>query len=944
MLVRVLGPIGVVLDDRDVSIASRNQRIVLGVLAASPRTLVGADALIDAIWPDDPPATARASLRTYVSRLRGVVGDAIVGEAGGYRLDAEVDAERFAALVSGAAGLPPDRALQQLDAALGLWRGAPFGSEHPDVLAGRVTALEETYATANELRARSLCELGRCTEAITGAELVLTDHPFREGTWAVLVSSLASTGRKVEALRAAQSARSTLTDAGLEPGELLLEAERAALEHDAASEVGRRAPIPVGSLIGRAADLTAITELLSQHRLVSLVGPGGVGKTRLAVEVAHQLRDTHARGAVIAELVRIEEASSVADAMVDALGLTRRGSAEETLLAASDLDVLLLVDNCEHVVGEVARLVGLLLGAGQGIHLIATTRTRLAVPGEHVFRVEPLTVTGPDAAAVTLFLERVAAAGVPVSEDEHPFVSRIVARLDGLPLAVEMAAARAFGVGLRDLAEAVEEDLSFLRAGHRDASPRHRTLRATIEWSLAGVDAVTRQCLAEMAVFAGPASLDDLAIVLGAESAAEQVLELADRSLVQVSRRHGRALYGLLETVRELGRDSLAEMGATDELHRRHAEHVLARASAATAQLVGPDEAAGDTAFDALVDEIRAAVVWFRRQDPAMAMAILQAVLPWARSRQRGEVYEWASWMLDDLGENENTALLLAFLANQAADAGSLERADELARRAMELSGSTQVARAALEARSDAAIYRGDLAVGAGLAEGLFEVSSALDDRLGMALALSSMALAQEYGGDRAAAIAALDRMPGAVSDPPSATGWIAYSYAEVTAGEEPGPALSKVEQAIRLADSVNNVFLGGVARVTRVSLLARVAEPPVVASDYAEVIEHWRARNDLTHLVTTLRNVAVFLSDQHAHADVVELIAALESGDLPPSYGAEAEALAAAEARALDHLEPEVVQRHRVRGTGRSLEQASARAIDALRSLAAGDQVPTSS
>lgn len=911
---------------------------MLGVLAANRRTVVSVDTLVDALWPDDPPASARASLRTYVSRLRAVVGDAVRAEAGGYRLDAEVDADRFANYLSAAAGQTPAEALGQVDAALDLWRGSPFGGEDAYLLAGRVAALQELHDTAIERRARCLCEVGRCVEAVASAEAVLAQHPFREGTWAVLVSSLASAGRKVEALRAAQSARSVLAEAGLEPGEQLLAAERVALEHGATAIAGRPVPIPVGSLIGRDDEVVTVGDLMVGHRLVSLIGPGGVGKTRLALEAAHRGRERHVRGAVLAELARIDAASSVADALVDSLGLTRRGSAEETLIAAAGLDVLLLIDNCEHLVAEVARLVWLLLTSGPHIRMLVTSRTRLAVEGELVHRVDPLTVAGPGAGAVRLFVERTAATGVPVAEEEMGLVSRIVTRLDGLPLAIEMAAARAFGLGVRGLAEEVESDLSSLRSGHRDPSPRHRTLHATIEWSLAGLGEPARRCLAEMSVFAGPAALDALKEVLSDGSPAEHVLELAERSLVHVTHRHGRARFGLLETVREFGRNLVGDPDAIDELRRRHAGYVLGRARSLAAQVAGAEEASAGAAFDELFDEVRSAVIWCRHHDPQQAIALLHTVLPWARTRQRGEAYEWTSWMIADLGESNETARLIGFMAHNAADAGSLALAHDLARRAMELSPDPEVAVTALDARADAAIYGGDLVAAIEHAERFFEVAMALNNRHSMALALSTLAMAHGYGGDQSAAVRVLERMATLSTDPPSARGWLLYSRAEVTGGDQPDLALEALEEAIRLADSVNNPFLSGVARVTRLSLLARVAEARVVSAGYAELIGHWQARNDLTHQVTTLRNVALFLSRQGAHGEVVALLAALQAGDLPPSFGAEAVALAEAEALAHRQLKSQAFEHHCSIGARRKFDQAVAHVIEVLRTGAWAD------
>ena len=482
---RVLGPVGVGGDATrpPAPLGSRSQRIVLAVLAARLGETVSADRLADALWADEPPRTATHTLRNYVSRLRGVLGDAIAVRPGGYALTIppeDVDAAQFETLTAEAnRGRRPEAALALYDEALALWSGPAFG-ELADLpaLRGAALRLEELRLAAAEARAGVLLRAGDAAGAAAAAEQLVTDHPLREGAWTVLVEALSGAGRARDALQAYQRASAALAEAGLVPSSPLRQAEVAAL-----GTLGppvpelRRLPVPVSSLVGRDGDLAGLDELLTRARVVTLCGPGGVGKTRLALAVAERVAPRHRFGARLVTLAPLEDPSAVLGAVVDALGLsTEGGSPEPALSAAGALDLLVVLDNCEHLVAEAARAVELIVTGGGAARVLATSRERLGVDGEHAWAVSPLGLGDEGSPALELFLDRARAvrADLALGPEDLAGATRVTRSLDGLPLAIEMAAALAASLPLTEMADRLDDlELDLTAARCRTPPPHH---------------------------------------------------------------------------------------------------------------------------------------------------------------------------------------------------------------------------------------------------------------------------------------------------------------------------------------------------------------------------------------------------------------------------------------------------------------------------------------
>ncbi|MBB5782197.1 BTAD domain-containing putative transcriptional regulator [Nonomuraea jabiensis] len=605
--------------------------------------------LVDAIWPEDPPAGPAHALQALVSRLRRTLGSAgdVAQVAGGYRLEvdaADVDALRFERLA--AAGRDrlragdPAAAAAVLGEAVALWGDRP-GAE-PAVVAAvapaAATRLAHTSVEAVADLADAELSLGRADTAAARLTALLAEHPVHERAAALLMDALAAQGRQAEALALYERVRETLADAlGTDPGAALherhlrlLRAERPA--PDAAQTRAGNLPAPLTSFIGRDDDLARIDVLLAAGRLVTVLGPGGAGKTRLAVEAARRHRHGYRDGAWMIDLASVTEPAKVGAAVLAGTGL--RGGAmfeARTRVEGDDLDVLadrlggreslLLVDNCEHLIDAVAHLVAALLSRCAGLRVLATSREPLAVDGEALVPLGPLALPGPDdgveqarrAASVRLFTERAAAVrpGFDVDDTTLPEVLRVVRSLDGMPLALELAAARLRTLSLPELAEGLSDRFRLLTTGSRTALPRHRTLRAVIAWSWQLLGEHERTVAERVSILPGgvtPASATALCAGTAVPPAEipELLAGLVDRSLLQLAPDPGR--YRMLETLRAYGTDRLAEtgdLGTVRDLAAGYFAELMARHDP---QLRGPGQLAAMRVISAEYDNALAAL------------------------------------------------------------------------------------------------------------------------------------------------------------------------------------------------------------------------------------------------------------------------------------------------------------------------------------------------
>ena len=939
---RVLGPVEA-FDETGapVAIGSRSQRLVLAVLAAHTGHTVSADRLVDALWGDEPPRTASGTLRTYVSRLRHVMGDAVALRPGGYALTvprSEVDSEQFEHLVQEAGSQAPAARVELLERALELWRGPAFGElGDEEALRGAAVRLEELRYAAREARAAALVGAGRPGEATAAAEELVAEHPLREGAWTALVEGLGAAQRVPEALRAFRRARAALAESGLEPSERLKRAEAAVLALEAPAPAPRRLPTPASSLVGRDRDLSEIDRLLASSRIVTLTGPGGVGKTRLAVETALRTSSDHEWGARLVKLSGVEDGRAVGAAAVDALGLSvEAGSVGATLRRAGALDLLVVLDDCEHVIDEAAAVAEALVTGGERVRVLATSRERLGVDGERVWPVAPLALGGPQSPAGRLFVDRVRAVRphLELSGDALAVVDRIVALVDGLPLAIEMAAGRAGTLALPQLADWLESHLGGLRFERRAVEERHRTLAAVMEWSETLLSPDDRALFAELSVFAGMAEAADVAAVTGRADVLDGLCRLAERSLLVAQPDEARARFGMLTTVRAHAAQRLAASARTDVLARRHAGHLADAAGSADRALRTPDEGAAHGRLHGLIDDLRAAHQWARGRDQALAARLSAALHLFAQSRLRDEPLGWATALAAEPLESvpgNVAATVLASAAQRAVNTGHLGRARQLAERGVAAAGTAPERVYPLEILSDVHLYEGRLDASATAASEALSASRESGDPHFLVASTIGLALPVAYAGrpDAAAEVlrGELDRRELAPSD----RGWLAYGEGEVVLDRDPDRALAALDEAITLADGVGNRYLGGVARVSACSLRARAGDPDEALGAFASVIEHWRGQSTLKHQLTTLRNLVVLLGRMGAIPEAAELLGSVQGDAVAPTYGEEATRLAEVRVRLVSALGHGEASRRLAAGGRRSVDQAAVAALDWL-------------
>ena len=622
----LLGPVGLRIDGHDVSLGGPRQRALLALLALQPGRVVSADALIEELWAGEPTDGADTTLRSYVSRLRRSLEGAttIRGTDRGYVLDVApeaVDALEFERLVREGGALLDQgaarRGQERLAAALGLWRGRPFGDLGSDgALRTATERLEELRLLALERRIEAELALGASAEVIDELERLVHANPFRERLWHHLMLALYRAGRQADSLAAYHRARAALDELGIDPGDDLRGLEAAILRQEVPAPAGADErsplPLPVSSFVGREAEIAGIEERLSRERLLTLTGVGGVGKTRLALEVARRAAPEFGDGVVFVDFSPLVDPALVAGEIAGALGVREQGDRDLVDLLAAHVraaDLLLVLDNCEHVRGAAADIVERLLLAGPSVRVMATSRAPLGVAGEAELPVQPLDL-GSD--AVSLLLARARAARPSITDDAATVATaaRICRDLEGLPLAIELAAARARSLSLSDIAERLDDRFRFLVSWRRLTTARHRTLREAMDWSHELLAPEEQALLAGLSVFLGGFSLAAVAAVTADgddEAALRRIEALVEASLVIAEDGPGETRYRLLETVREYAAQRLDASGARRELQRRHAAWFLELAEAAAPELSGERQGAWFAKLEAEQDNLRAA-------------------------------------------------------------------------------------------------------------------------------------------------------------------------------------------------------------------------------------------------------------------------------------------------------------------------------------------------
>jgi predicted ATPase/DNA-binding SARP family transcriptional activator len=682
--VQLFGKFEVVKGGVAIPIRGAKQRALLALLALNRGNPVSADRLIDQLWGDGQTAKPTNALQAQIAQLRRTLGaSAIITSESGYALDigaGDLDAARFEDLVAEGRLLSAEGELALASAVFGdalrLRRGEPLSEfAYAGFADAERSHLNELALLATEYRVEADLELGHHNELVGDLEALCRDHPLRERFWELLMLALYRAGRQAEALRAYAEIRDRLVDElGVDPGPSLRELETRVLDHDpslvaeqpqsprapAPPSVPGNLPEPASRFLGRDAELEQVGEAIASSRLVTLIGPGGVGKTRLAVEAANRLREQHSGGTWLIELAGVTDPEGVAPAAAGTLGAARpavgdaqpSGSTAELIARhLTGRSLVVVLDNCEHVIDEAASLAHILVGKVPGLRLVATSREPLGVPGEILI---PIGGLAPSA-AIELFVDRARAVQPGFDGDgaEKAIIDGICRRLDGLPLAIELAAARLRALPLSTLAERLGDRFALLTRGARTALPRQQTLRAVVDWSYDLLFEDERRLFARLSVFIGGCELETVeAVCVDDKLSSTDVLDimsrLVDKSLVTAPT-PGETRFTQLQTLWEYGTTRLNDSDEADTFRTRHAAYYRHFAENANERLRGSRASEWSERLTPELGNLKAALDWHLGTgniDAALSMVSGMAWLWFVNS----DFAEGARWLASSLG------------------------------------------------------------------------------------------------------------------------------------------------------------------------------------------------------------------------------------------------------------------------------------------------------
>ena len=737
-------------DGVDLTPPRPKQRALLALLLLRAGEIVAIDDLVDALWGPRPPETAQTALHGHVSALRKRLGsERIETRSPGYRLllaeEDELDTECFERIVAAARLDGPSARSQKLHEALALFRGEPLSDfRYEGFAAVEALRLDERRLAVMEEQVDAELALGRHAEVVPQLERLVADCPLRERLRAQLMLALYGAGRQADALQAFQDARTLLVDElGIEPGPALQRVERQILNHDpelaapdpVAREKSRarvRANLPAQptSLIGREREIREVKELLRRPdvSLVTLTGTGGTGKTRVAIQVAAGMFDEFADGVLFIGLAPLRNPNLVLTTAARVLDVPARRSetlGEDLARHLRGRELLLVFDNFEHVLAAGPSVADIAASAA-GVKLLVTSRAPLRVSAERVYPIWPLETPDGDedlervlhCDSVALFEERAQAVrpDFALTAANAQAVADICRDLDGLPLAIELAATRVGTLSPAALRRRLDHRLKLLVGGARDAPERQRTLRATVDWSYDLLEPAEQRLFVRLGVFSGGCTIEAAQSVCGDDlDVVDGLGSLNDRGLTRVEGTDEEPRFSMLETIREYAVERLDASGEAPKLHLRHAEHFLEFAEEAEPNLVGTgSHTAWLDRLERDHDNLRAAMDWLGASDEGGDALRLAAAL-WRFWDLKGHLVE---------GQRRLTAAL---------------EADErpTAARATALSGA-----------ADMALTSGDVARGRGYAEEALVLHRELGDAWGIAFSLLMYAYAVGQGGD----------------------------------------------------------------------------------------------------------------------------------------------------------------------------------------------------
>jgi predicted ATPase/DNA-binding SARP family transcriptional activator len=846
----LLGPLAVMVEGRTVEVPGSRRRALLALLALEAGRTVGVQRLIEALWPEEAPDNAVQALYNHISRVRahlGPLAGRLERRANGYRLNLqawELDVDAVRRLAADDPG-----------AALSLWRGPALEefAALPELESESVRLGELRLELVEELLQR---RLGAGEQVAVDAAAAATAAPLRERTALLHIRALAADGRAAEAMAAAQAFRRRLVhETGLDPTPALAELEKQVADGSLGRPaVGARVARPSGPMVGRQHEREEVLRLLADHAVVILTGAGGVGKTRLALDIA-----ADADEAVLVPLAVVERAEHVTQAVASTLGLRMTGEVRpaDIARALAHRSLLLLLDNCEHVAAACRDLVSAVGRASPGVRVLATSRVTLQVPGEYVVRLQPLPVprdaSDLDALrrrpSVRAFVEhaRRRRPAYQLADEDAADLVEILQRLDGLPLGIELAARQVGLMPVRDVLTRLDRALDLATGLEGPEAERQRTLRATIGSSYRLLTPDEQRLLRAIAPFVGGVDLDTVeALSVGLLGDPVDLLHrLVDASLLVADAAAGR--YRLLFTVRAFLHDEIELLAERDEASARFVSRCRVVAEEIGTRMLGADEARVDRRLRAELDNLRAARDLASFDDRVAITLSVNQVATW---RDLREIWFWATELAADarLSGHPSRPAVFAAAAEAARLTGELDEAERLAREAIDAGDQIR----GWSTLGIVAHFRGDFAAAR---EGWLRAAAVRSPD--EASFVGSAALAAAYEGDRASARSLLERAR-ATSRCGSHRAFVAYVEGELL----PSPqAIACYSAAIREAASVGCSFIEGVARVSLASAQARTGDVAGAADGLAYLIEFWRRTGQATQLWTTARNAAELLA-----------------------------------------------------------------------------------
>jgi predicted ATPase/DNA-binding SARP family transcriptional activator len=811
---RILGPVEVVQEGPPLSVKGKKPRALLALLMLRRNEPVPTEVLIEELWGDKAPATAANTLQVYVSQLRKVLPSGLLETtSSGYRLAVDasaVDVFEFESLAqAGRSALTigdATGAAELLRRALALWHATPVDVPQPDAV-----RLDELRLAALEDRIDADLALARHAQLVGELEGLVAEQPLRERLRGQLMLALYRAGRQADALAVYQRARRTLVEElGIEPGESLRKLERAILEQDPSlnvhpAAIARRIPKPPTPLLGRERELEELADLVRRDttRLLTLTGIGGLGKTRLALELVRRLAPEFQHGACVAALATVRDPALVMRAILEALELPETGSDVDAQLASAlqDSELLLLVDNFEQVLPAAANIARL-LDAAPRLKVIVTSRAPLRIAAEREFAVPPLA----DDEAAELFISRAQAANAnfDLSEQNAAAVAELCARLEGLPLAIELAAARTKLLPPSTLLARLTNRLALLTGGRRDAPQHQQTLRMTLDWSYDLLEPGAQRLLEQLSVFSGGWTLD------AAETICDATLEdlgaLVDESLVR--RREER--FSMLEIVREY---ALERLGGDDELRRRHLAYFVALAERAEPELSRGDQATWLARIEAELNNLREALAFaLEERDAESALRLVVGIrrvwqLHGYLTEGRDALHAAVALAPDEPSELRSQALNMAgILAGEQGQFDAARTSFEAALADARAAGATRSISATLVNLGNLAFFGGDLDGARELYKESIEHFRSLEDARGEALANENVGLMALTAGDVPEAVTwltaavELARTSGDDREIGAASRSLAAALIELGRGDE---AKTLLEESLRLANDL---------------------------------------------------------------------------------------------------------------------------------------------